>query len=663
MIADFQLGDWIVRPARRVVENGETSVHIKPKPMSVLVCLAAANGAAVSRNELFDTVWPGGEVSDDTLTKCVVELRKAFGDTARDSRVIETIPKMGFRLYLPVIPLEETPLPASMSPQEALRPRPGISPKLRLAGLLLIAAVLVPGIFFSFDSARSWFTEAEKSPPQKVTGSVTSDYLEQKPSVAVLPFVNMSNDPANEYFSDGISEEILNALANTNRIPVIARTSSFQFKGQAKDIKEIGRLLSVSHVLEGSVRRAGGNVRVTVQLIDTASGVHVWSNVYQRELRDIFLLQNTITQDIVDQIGIVLGNEFATPGNNLAGAESITAHRTASIEAYDLYLKGMQMLASTDPIPSEQATGYFDRAIALDADYADAWAAKGRATHLLAWGNLGHPQIPAVVYPDAISAYRKALEIEPQHASALGWLGELLMLNDFKWAQGLQLMKQSLAINPNDAAILSKYGIYMEKMNLEGSQEILERAFHLDPFGVTPTLARANHLARAGRWQDAAVVAETVLVGNRDGYAPNSYAAMFNLGAALLNAADEHIRESRLDAAEEQVRKARLVGHPVDFSLDYMEMAIDGVRNNTRLPWAKILDRAQTEHLNRLLIYALYEPWKDSKMMVAAFDLAIEQRDNDICGVFFGPKPPRLPDADWQRMKQITGVTKFQSTR
>jgi TolB-like protein len=626
--------------------------------MSVLLCLAAADGAPVSRNELFDTVWPGGEVSDDTLTKCVVELRKAFGETAKDSRVIETIPKMGFRLSLPVIPLEEAPLAASQSPLEALQPRRGISHKLRLAGLLLIAAVVVLGIFFSFDSSRSWLTNVEKSPPQRATESVTSGHLEQKPGIAVLPFVNMSNDPANEYFSDGMSEEILNALANTNRVPVIARTSSFQFKGQARDIKEIGRLLSVTHVLEGSVRRAGGSVRVTAQLIDTASGVHVWSNVYQRELSDVFSLQNTIAQDIVEQIGIVLG---ATSENNLANTASMTARRTASFEAYDFYLKGMQTLASTDPIPSEQAVGYFDRAIALDADYADAWAGKGRAMHLLAWGNRGHPHIPASVYPDAMSAYRKALEIEPRHAFSMGWLGELLMLNDFKWAEGLQLMKQSLAINPNDAAILSRYGIYMEKMNLKGSEEILERAFQLDPFGFTPTLTRANHLARAGRWLDAAVVAETILVGNRDGYAPNSYAAMFNLGAALQNAADEQIREALLDAAEEQIRKARLVGHPVDLNLDYMEMAIDSIRNNTPLPLGDIWDRAQTERLDRLLIYALYNPWEDEKPMVAAFDLAIEQRDNDICGVFFGSKPPRLPDADWQRMKEITGVAQYQA--
>ena len=174
---------------------------------------------------------------------------------------------------------------------------------------------------------------------------------------------------------------------------------------------------------------------------------------------------------------------------------------------------------------------------------------------------------------------------------------------------------------------------------------------------------RANHLARAGRWLDASAVVETLLVGNRDGYTPNSYAAMFNLGAALHNAADKQVREARLDSAEQHIRKARQVAHPVDLSLDYMDMAVDAFRNNTTLPWKEILDRAQTERLDRLLVYALYHQWQDEQAMAEVFDLAIEQRDGEICGIFFGSKPPQLREADWQRMKEITGVTQFQLTR
>jgi TolB-like protein len=321
---DFRLGDWVVRPQRRLIERGDQSVHIKPKPMSVLECLTAANGAPVSRNELFEAVWPGGIVSDETLTKCVFELRKAFGDTARDSQVIETIPKLGFRLVLPVELVEEE------LPKEEL--------------------------------------SADRPPTES-----------QQPGIAVLPFVNMSSDPENEYFSDGMSEEILNALANTDRVPVIARTSSFQFKGQDRDITEIGHLLGVTHVLEGSVRRAGDSVRVSAQLINAVTGMHVWSDVYQRKWSDIFNLQNELTKNIVDQVSEVLVDQLVMPQGDLPGAALMTGRRTANLEAYDLYLKGMRLLASTSPVPIEQAAGYFDRAIALEPDYADAWAAKGRA--------------------------------------------------------------------------------------------------------------------------------------------------------------------------------------------------------------------------------------------------------------------------------------------
>ncbi len=483
MSADFRLGNWIVRPQRRIIERGDKSVHIKPKSMAVFECLVAADGAPVSRNELFDTVWPGGEVSDDTLTKCVVELRKAFGDTAREHRVIETIPKLGFRLVLPVEPLVEESPAAAQSPSESQALRPGGWRKRRSAGLLLIAVVLVFGAMLFFGSFRLWLTETGTTSLPKTAAILASDNHEQKPGIAVLPFVNMSSDAENEYFSDGISEEILNALANTNRLPVIARTSSFQFKGQARDIKEIGRLLGVSHVLEGSVRKSGKNIRLTAQLIDTATGAHVWSGVYQRELSDIFLLQNEIANSIVDQIGVALGDEIGALPNKLPTAEFMVAHPTANIEAYDLYLKGVQMVTSSSPVPREQAVVYFDMAIALDGDYADAWAAKGRALIGLGTPGYGHPHIPASVYPGAIAALKRALEIEPGHAFASGWLGVALMLNDYQWSEGMQLIKQSLTHNPNDAALLSVYGILMEVMQIEGAREVLEKAFRLDPFG------------------------------------------------------------------------------------------------------------------------------------------------------------------------------------
>jgi TolB-like protein/Flp pilus assembly protein TadD len=607
MGADLRLGDWIVRPQRRVVERGEGSNHIKPKSMAVFECLVAANGAPVSRNDLFDTVWPGGVVSDDTLNRCIFELRKAFGDSARTPQVIETIPKFGFRLLLPVHPLEEEPLAVDPSSDES----------------------------------------QQRHHDQWRIG------IEQRPAIAVLPFANFSSDADNAYFSDGMSEEILNALARLNLLPVIARTSSFQFKDQSRDVKDIGRLLGVTHVLEGTVRKEDRSVRLTVQLIDTATGTHVWSEVYQREMRDVFELQNEIARDIVDQVGVALGAQASALLNDLPSVQFMVAHPTPNLEAYELYLQGMQMVTSSDPGPGEQATDYFDRAIALDSDYADAWAAKGYSLYALGRAGVGHSHIPASVYPDAIAAYRKALEIDPGHVFATGWLGVALMYNDFNWAKGMQLIQQSLAQNFNDVELLSIYGMYLDHMKIEGAGEVIDRAFRLSPFDVIPASIKAGHLMREGRVLEAARLSEISLIKDLEGYIPNFYSGLYNL---LLG---------QLETAEEHFHRARLAANPVDRSLDCMESTIATLRGKgpqlTFEEWLAIAEKERVSYFVSREMVGL--PWKDKKTIVAVFDLAIEQRHREVHDWLFGPRPSLMPEADWQRMKEVTGVTQFQSNR
>lgn len=602
MGADFRLGDWIVRPTRRVVERDEESKHIKPKSMAVLECLVAADGAPVSRNDLFDTVWPGGVVSDDTLKSCIFELRKAFGDSARTPRVIETIPKFGFRLLLPV-----NPLTVDQSADEN----------------------------------------------QKVHRDEWRNGFEKRPAIAVLPFANLSSESENTYFSDGMSEEILNALARFSSLPVIARTSSFQFKGQNRDIKEIGGLLGVTHVLEGTVRKEDKSVRLTVQLIDTRTGTHIWSEAYQREMRDVFQLQDEIARDIVDQIGVALGGQVSTLLKDLPSAQFMVVHPTSNLEAYDLYLKGMQLVTSSDPGPSEQAVEYFDRAIALDSDYADAWAARGYALYSLGRAGYGHSHIPASLYPDAVAAYRKALEVDPENASATGWLGVALMYNDFKWVEGMQLIQQSLTRNPNNVVLMSIYGVYLDMMKIEGAGKVIDRAFRLNPFDVTTTTIKAGQLLHEGRVADAARLMEISLISDPESYAPNWYTGIFNLPLG------------RLEVAEARFKKARLAANPVDRTLDAMESAIALLRGETPALTVEDLLRIAEEHRVSYLVgrEMVGLSWEDEKNIVRAFDLAIKQRHREVHEWLFGPKPPLMPEADWHRMKEFTGVTQFQSNR
>jgi TolB-like protein len=231
-------------------------------------------------------------------------------------------------------------------------------------------------------------------------------------SIAVLPFVNMSDDAGNEYFSDGISEEILNALAKIKDLKVAGRTSSFAFKGENQDLRQIGDTLGVEHILEGSVRKAGNKVRITAQLIQVEDGFHLWSESYDRELDDVFAIQDEIANAILVQLKAqLIGGE----------APSVATTRT-NAEAYDLYLLARQRLYERTGPTIEAAAELLDRAIALDPSYAPAYAQRGIATLLLsdsggAYGDMPHEkaQTQARLYLD------EALEIDPELAE--GWAG------------------------------------------------------------------------------------------------------------------------------------------------------------------------------------------------------------------------------------------------
>ena len=647
MGGDYRIGDWIVSPLRRTIERGDEVVHVKPKSMSVLECLVAAQGEPVTRHALLDSVWPGAEVSDDVLTKCIVELRRAFGDSARESRVIETIPKMGFRLLLPAKPLVR-----ATEDELASSPPSGRRQWLRPLGILLAALVLLVGVLLSISPSRAWLTETGINLFLRTASFLSPHQLAQKPGIAVLPLVNFSGDPENEYFSDGLSAEIINRLARADRLPVIARSSSFEFKERFQDVREIGRMLGVSHVLEGSVRKAGENIRLTVQLIDTVEGTHVWSGFYQRELSDIFKLQDEIAQDIVYQVTNALGDSALPQPKGEPAVAFIGAQPLPNLEAYELYLKGVQMVTSNRPLLIAQATDYFDGAIALEPEYADAWAGKGYALGFLGLVESGSTRIPAEVYPGAIAAFRKALEIDPAHAFATGWLGVTLMLNDFKWTEGMRLLERSLELNPNNADLLAVYGFYLENMQLPGAAEVLERAYRLDPFSLQAILVRAIHLARQGRYLDAASLVETSLIQDREGYGPNYFSAYFN------------IQLGRLDEAEERLRKARLVAHPVDLNLEALKWLIDSRRGkDSMLPMSRLWERMQTEHMHGALHATRWNAWGDEATTVAIFDLAIEQRHPALRTVIFGPKPDLMPEADWRRIQEITGVTRYRQSR
>jgi serine/threonine-protein kinase len=331
------------------------------------------------------------------------------------------------------------------------------------------------------------FSDALASAPMALTPAA-ADVPPAERSIAVLPFANMSADPENEYFSDGLSEDLINALAKIPDFRVAARTSAFSFKGEQVDARAIGRKLSVETVLEGSVRKAGNRLRITAQLINAADGYHVWSEQYDRVMADVFDVQDEITLAIVDALKIEL----------LVGEESaVRKKHTANVEAYHLYLKGRYYWNRSTTEAFRKAIDHFQRAIDVDPTYALAYA--GMADAYAGLGDAGHSAVsPKEAFSSARAAVQKALELDDTLAEAHASLGHL-EIHEFAWSEAQRAFKRAIELNPNYATAYHTYAFsFAASGRLEEAIATLERAVELDPvsLGIATNLGVLFYFAR-----------------------------------------------------------------------------------------------------------------------------------------------------------------------
>ncbi len=326
-------------------------------------------------------------------------------------------------------------------------------------------------------SIKESVAEQASAPPEK--------------SIAVLPFVNMSDDAGNEYFSDGISEELLNALARVPDLKVAGRTSSFAFKGRNQDLRQIGSALNVSHILEGSVRKAGNRVRITAQLIKVDDGYHVWSDTYDRELDDVFAIQDEISAAILQQLKA-----------KLVGATTSNVARTDA-RTYDLYLLAGQRIYERNQASLQMASDLLQQAIAIDPDYAPAVAQLGIATYLLSEENYGNIAA-AEAGQMAKARFDRALQLDPDQAEAMAGLGLYYFNSQLDYDSGIAWLEKALAINPNliNASVWLSTALG-ERGELRKSLHILEAAFARDPLHPATYNNLAQDYAAAGKAQQA----------------------------------------------------------------------------------------------------------------------------------------------------------------
>ena len=321
-------------------------------------------------------------------------------------------------------------------------------------------------------------------------------------TIAVLPFVNMSADKENEFFSDGISEELINALTRVEGLQVTARTSSFAFKGKNKDVREIGKKLGVSAVLEGSVRKAGDRVRITAQLVDTSDGYHIFSKVYDRVLEDIFETQDEISLEIVNELRATLPENGEKP--------SLVRQVTEHSGAYDAYLKGIYCWNQWTPDAARQAVDHFQRAVDLDPEFAQAWGAMARCHAYLA--AIGRATRCEDAYGCAHTAAERAIELNPEIEDSHLALALVRLFNDWDRPAAEASFLRAMEINPDSVDVLHGYSLYLQAdERAEEAVAGLERATTLDPLNlpVRDYLGKA-HMA-CGQYDEALTQFDRVL--------------------------------------------------------------------------------------------------------------------------------------------------------
>src|SRR5438874_6597090 len=373
--------------------------------------------------------------------------------------------------------------------------------------------------------------------------STTSLTAIPEESIAVLPFVNMSEDKANEYFSDGISEELLNLLAKIPQLQVTARTSSFAFKGKEIGVPEIARTLHVANVLEGSVRKAGNSVRITAQLIKAGTDTHLWSQTYDRKLDDIFAVQDEIAADVVKQLKVTL----------LGAAPKA---RTTDPEAYALYLQAKQLGRQFTAEAFQQSDALYRKVLAIDPRYAPAWAGLAENfTNEAGQGLLSNKE----GFAQSRDAATKALTIDPKYAPAHARLGWIAMFGDNDLAGAAKHFNRALTLDPPDLGVLRNSATLLQSLGRQDEARALDEAVvRRDPVNVTALFNLGYDQRMAGRLDAAIASFRTVL-----SLAPGRGGAHAQLGNALLLKGDAQGALAEIEQETSEVWK--MIGLPMAY--------------------------------------------------------------------------------------------------
>jgi len=443
------IGKWTFHADSLLLECGDNSVKLEPRVAYLLYFLAENAGVPVSRAELTDRVWSGTVVGDEALTTAINKLRNAFGDESHHPKVIKTIPKVGYQLIADVVFTESIKAEA--------KPGTTANKKLAYAGYAMIGLLVIAGTLLLTQGMEP----NEKLPPLETPDN---------PIIAVLPFDNMSSDPDQDYLSDGISEDIITDLSQLKNLSVIARNSSFAYRDKSLNVQDIGKDLGAKYLLEGSVRKSGNQLRITAQLIDAATGHHLWADRYDRELTEIFALQDEITDRIVTALSIKLSDDEL---------QRLSQKATNNFEAYDLTLQARIFTATSTKEGYARASEIYRRAIMLDPGYARAYGLLSVA--LTRQSRLGYSDAPGETLDRAFELAQKAVSIDPDSPQVQWALGYVYMYKN-QFTEAVDALERAVSLSPSYAdgyALLAL--IKNEQGYAEEAIRLVEKGIDLNP--------------------------------------------------------------------------------------------------------------------------------------------------------------------------------------
>ena len=452
----FQLEDWRIMPAEGTLVRGDVVVRLEPRAMEVLVYFATRPGEVVTREELERDVWRGALVGYDAVTNTVIKLRKALGDDARHPRFISTIPKKGYQLICPVSLNEKTGVvDTAIQPANSSIETPGgtfisrLNPK--LAGIAAaVTLVIVSAAYFLLHGAK------DRSSP---------------PSIIVLPFENLNADPKQDFLADGITEDVITDLSKLSNIHVIASTTSSAYKGKNASITEIGKELNVSYALKGTIRRLSNDFRVNVQLVNTSTGYNAWASRYDRNVNELFAIQDDMTRNIVRVLAI-----------KMTGAEQsrLKKKATDSLKAYDYFQEGLRNYRAITKETNVLARQAYRKAIELDPNYGRAYGAI--AVTLVVDYRWGWTDTPQEALDRALVLAKKAVELDPDSPQTYWALGFVqLARKDYKDARAAA--EKSIEVAPNYADGYGLLGVINSwQGNAQQAIEYTRRGMRLNPY-------------------------------------------------------------------------------------------------------------------------------------------------------------------------------------